>query len=131
MITQAAFGYTLVGLSAAAWVRNTHFLVGLLVAGLAVGAVRFARRLPWGGRREAVLVGLTMPLVVLVFLQLLMGAIFRGLLPGYSTDVRTVHIALGFVVLFLVTLIHVVAIAPSLLLSARREHTAARDRLGR
>lgn len=131
MITQAAFGYALVGLTDADGVRTTHFLLALVVTALIVVCARAARRLPWDGRREMALRGLTVPLVFMVFLQLVMGAMARGFLPGYSADVRMTHIGIGLLVTILVAVVHILAIGPSILLSARREYEASRERLER
>lgn len=131
MLAQAAFGYAMVGLEVAEGVRTTHFFLALAVTGLAVAVYVFTRRLPWGGRRELLLVGLSTPLMFLVLVQLVIGAMARGMLPGYSADVRSAHIGLGLLIMLLVTLVHVLAIGPSLLLSARREYEAGREAFDR
>lgn len=123
IIPHAAFGYALVALAPDPWVRNVHFMVAPFVLVLGVLLLRAALRIPWGRTRERVLVLLSLLVVLLTVFQLLSGMWMRWGLPG-TGSLWIVHIGSGILNTVVVALAHVVAILPSILVSARREHAA-------
>lgn len=131
MIAQAAFGYGMVAQAMPAWVRAAHFALAFVVALLALFVHVAVRRLPWKGRRELGLYALAVPLLLFTLVQLVSGLMARGWFPGYDEEVRMLHIGVGLLVMLLITLIHVLAIGPSLALSARREYEANREEMQR
>jgi heme A synthase len=123
IIPQAAFGYALLGPGIGrAWVTTWHVFMGPLVVLLALLALRAAQQIAWRERRERLLIALAWPALILVVFQLVIGLGWHlaGLARGGSLTM--LHVGLGLAATFLIAVLHVVAILPSILISARREH---------
>lgn len=130
IIVQAAFGYALVGLSGAAWVRDVHFGLGVIALGLAALSGAAARMLTIRDGRAKALTTMGRILLALMAIQLVVGLMLRGWIPSRSDGLAMWHIGNGLLVTLLITVMHVIAIGPSLLLGARREQERARERMG-
>lgn len=126
MIVQAAFGYSLVGLATSQWVRDVHFLVGLVVLGLAAVAAAVARMLPIADRRASALSILTRIVLALASVQLALGLVVKGWITADTGGITQWHIGLGLLVTLLIVIVHVLSIGPSILLSAAKEHEKGR-----
>lgn len=131
MIVQAAFGYALVGLTVATWVRETHFGLGIVVLGLAAWCAAAARMLPVADRRSRALGILTRVVLALASVQLALGLMLRGWIPAESDGIATWHIGLGLLVTLVIVIVHILAIGPSIMLGAAKEHQKARAALER
>lgn len=124
IIPHAAFGYALVGLVPGdSWVRTLHYLLAPIVVILVLLLLRAVVRLPWKGKRERFLLLSCSLLTLLVVFQGLGGLWMRWRLPG-SADLVLVHVGMGLLTTLVVAVVHVAAILPSILVSARREHAA-------
>lgn len=125
LIAQAGFGYSLLGPGIGQrWVVDWHVLLGLLVLLLALLAVRAAHRIPWRARREYALLALGWTTTLLLLFQLGLGLAWHFALVARNGTL--LHVGLGLAAALLSILFHTTAILPSILLSARREHAAAR-----
>lgn len=129
MIVQAAFGYSLVGLSTAGWVRDVHFGLGVVVLALAGWSSAAARLLPVADKRARALGVLTRVLLALLSIQLALGLMVRGWIPAETGGVTSWHIGIGLLATLVVVLVHVLSIGPSILLSAAKEYEKSRAEL--